>query len=77
MKSTGLILMLFLMLGLAGCTATPEPFKYQPDNEVRPGPGLFSGEEGEFTIFRIPAEADHKGADSRKEQKGEKPNESP
>ena len=33
---------------------------------------LFSGEEGEFTIFRVPAETDQKEADSQKEQKGER-----
>ena len=69
MKSTCLIGMICLMIGLAGCAA--EPFKFKPDNELKPGPGVFSGEEGEFTIFRIPAEENHKGNGSAKVQKGE------
>ncbi len=69
MKSAPLIGMICLMIVLASCAA--EPFKFKPDNELKPGPGVFSGEEGEFTIFRIPAEEDHKETGSAKVQKGE------
>ena len=39
---------------LAGCGG--EPYAYQPDNELKPGPGLFSGEDGEFTLIGTPIE---------------------
>ena len=37
---------------LAGCGG--EPYTYQPANELKPGPGLFSGEDGEFTLIGSP-----------------------
>jgi hypothetical protein len=49
-----------LMLGgvglwvLAGCATPPQPFHYQPDNELKPGPGLFTGEAGVYTIYGTP-----------------------
>ena len=39
---------------LAGCATPPEPFHYQPDNELKPGPGLFTGEDGVYTIYGPP-----------------------
>jgi len=44
-----------LLIVLSGCAVSPEPFEYRADNELKPGPGLFSGEEGVFTIYRKPA----------------------
>ena len=49
------IVLLFGMVVLNGCSTVPKPFEYQPDNELKKGPGLFSGEEGKFTIYRRPA----------------------
>jgi hypothetical protein len=77
MKSNAFVLMLCLMLGLTACAVSPEPYEYEPDNELKPGSGLFSGEKGEFTIFRIPEKTNQAGDASRKEQKGDKQNESP
>ena len=37
-------------LWLAACAA--EPFDYTPVDEIPPGPGLLSGEDGEFVIYR-------------------------
>ena len=37
-------------LGLAGCAAAP--FDYTPVDEIPPGPGLLSGEDGEFVVYR-------------------------
>lgn len=72
-----LMLMLCLIVGLSACTSSPEPYEYQPDNELKPGPGLFSGEKGEFVIFRIPEKTDPENDPSPKEQKGDKQNERP
>ena len=42
---------LFLLIG---CATPPQPFEYQPDNELKPGPGIFTGEEGAFSIYGRP-----------------------
>ena len=45
------ILVLALALCLPACTGvTPVP--YTPTDEIKAGPGLLSGEDGEFTLFR-------------------------
>ncbi len=36
---------------LTDCTTPPMPFTYESDREPKPGPGLFSGEDG---VFKIP-----------------------
>jgi hypothetical protein len=41
-----------LMLLVCACATPPEPYRYVPDNEIKPGPGLFTGEEGALTIYR-------------------------
>lgn len=52
---------------IAGCGTAPEPFKYENDRDLRKGPGLFSGETGEFEIYnrqeekKEPANADDTG----------------
>lgn len=33
---------------LSGCGG--ESYTYEPDHELKPGPGLFSGKDGVFTI---------------------------
>jgi len=39
-------------LFLSGCGG--EPYTYESDRELKPGPGLFSGKDGEFTIVGSP-----------------------
>ncbi len=34
---------------IAGCGG--RSFEYTPPDEIKPGPGVFSGEEGEFTLY--------------------------
>lgn len=45
--------MAFALLGVAACSAA-EPFEYTPASEIPPGPGLLSGADGEFVIYRSP-----------------------
>jgi hypothetical protein len=67
-----LLLIFCLILGMVACSASPEHFEYQPENESKPGPGLFSGEKGEFIIFRSPERTDLEEDPTRELQKGEK-----
>lgn len=48
--SRHLIAMTLLAGMLAACAA--EPFEYTPADEIPPGPGLISGETGEFELYR-------------------------
>ena len=50
--TTGILLSLLLLIG--GCGG--EPYTYVPENELKPGPGLFSGEDGEFNLINAPDE---------------------
>ena len=59
--------MVFILL--AGCNA--KPFDYQPTaGEMKEGPGVFTGEDGELTIYdskkdgAFPKDSDAKDADS-------------
>jgi hypothetical protein len=49
-KSLYLAFLLVTLLA-AGC-AHMQPFEVQPADQIPPGPGLFSGDDGEFVIFR-------------------------
>jgi hypothetical protein len=42
------------LLLLAACASSPEPFEYEQNNELKPGPGLLTGEEGVYTIYGPP-----------------------
>ncbi len=44
-----------VMVGMAGCAASPEPFDYHDHKDEKPGPGLFSGDEGGYVIFGEPS----------------------
>ncbi len=41
---------LALALALAAC-AGAKPFEYHPIHEIPEGPGLFTGEDGEWVIY--------------------------
>jgi hypothetical protein len=47
-----IILIVWLAFGLAGCTTPSKPYKYESNRELKPGPGLFSGEDGYFIIYQ-------------------------
>jgi hypothetical protein len=51
---------------LFGCGG--EPYNYKPPNDTKPGPGLFSGEDGEFNIIGAPAEKKKKSAEKDQEE---------
>ena len=55
MSKLGLRLRLFASLGailLATACAEVKPFHYTEVHEIQPGPGLLTGESGEFVIYR-------------------------
>ena len=39
------------MLLLLGACAEVKPFEYTEIHEIQPGPGLLTGDEGEFVLF--------------------------
>jgi len=43
---TGLLAFSLVLYGCGGSSYT-----YEPENEIKPGPGLFSGKDGEFTVI--------------------------
>ncbi len=57
MKPTATIILLLSLMGLAmlGCS-TYTAYEYQDERELLPGPGLFSGDDGQFSLVRIPKE---------------------
>ncbi len=46
-----LVAAVFMVIEVAGCASTPQPFVYHDDRDEKPGPGLFSGGEGGFVIY--------------------------
>jgi hypothetical protein len=40
------------VLLLATACADVKPFEYTEIHEIQPGPGLLSGEDGEFVLYR-------------------------
>jgi hypothetical protein len=50
MNTLKLLLVAILMMGLEGCS-TGKEYTYEPSSETPPGPGIFSGKDGVFTIY--------------------------
>jgi len=46
------------VLALAGCGGGSQSFEYHAADDPPPGPGLFSGPDGTFTIYRSEGEAE-------------------
>ena len=46
------IAVMVAVVGLAAACAEITPFEYTATDEIQPGPGLLSGEDGEFTLYR-------------------------
>lgn len=47
----GLVVIVLLAAALVACSGV-QPFDYTAIDEIQPGPGLFSGEAGEFVLYR-------------------------
>ncbi len=58
-----------ICLLLAGCGG--EPFAYQPDHELKAGPGLLSGKDGKFILLGSPMTQEKKADAKQGEQKRE------
>jgi hypothetical protein len=43
---------LVVAIWLTSCGTPPETFEYQSDNETKPGRGVFTGDDGVWTIYR-------------------------
>ena len=54
---------------LSGCGG--ESYTFEPDHELKPGPGIFSGEDGEFTLIGSPKNKEGKEEQKPKEQEKE------
>lgn len=50
-KTIALIPILILAATMMSGCAKPKPFVYHPGTEIPQGPGLFSKEKGEFTLY--------------------------
>ena len=61
------VLLVGLLIGLVGCSTSTKPFEYETNRELKPGPGLLSGEDGYFTIYQkqAPPEAKEEGKDPK------------
>ena len=77
LRKVGAIIVLGLVLTLCSCATSPEPYDYGAEKEIptgpgelKEGPGLFSGEDGYFTIPGQPAATEGESAkeDKRKDQ---------
>jgi hypothetical protein len=53
---------------IVGCSSM-EPYDYQNEaDEMKPGPGLLTGEDGEAVLFRIPADSKEKPQETTTEE---------
>ncbi len=60
-RKWALILFALFALALSACaTSSCKPFEYETDRELKPGPGLFTGETGVYTIYKKSAEEELK-----------------
>ena len=49
---TGKLWLLVTLLALVGCGGGSQSFEYHAADDPPPGPGLFSGPDGTFTIYQ-------------------------
>jgi hypothetical protein len=66
-----LAVVLSVALSLAACATNKEPFEYQSDNEARQGRGVFTGEDGAWTIYRRPMPPESQAAPAEEKDQGQ------
>ncbi len=66
MKLFAVASIFFVSFLLAGCVG--EEYHYVDDAELKPGPGLLSGEDGVFTIYEKKPVGDQEKENSRQEE---------
>lgn len=64
-----------VLLLLTACASSPEPFDYQKSNELKPGPGIFTGDEGSYTIYGPPPKPAKEAAEASEEEGPAEPDE--
>lgn len=64
LKHTGVVLACLFFL--SHCTG--EDYSYTPEHELKPGPGLLSGEDGEFNLIPSGDTKEQKQADKGKQR---------
>ena len=47
------LVVIVLLLAVILCACGGKPLQYTDSKEQKPGPGLFSGEDGVFTLIKI------------------------
>ena len=74
LRKAATLIILGLALTLCSCATSPEPFDYGFDGdlptgpgELKKGPGLFSGEDGVFTIYGQPASSEEEPAKEKED----------
>ncbi len=56
-----------MIFGLAGCGGSD--FKYADNRDLKSGPGLFSGDDGVFTLIKIdPVDAENDEQDTESQE---------
>lgn len=72
LKKKFAVIILLLGIVLGGCATSPEPYDYYGfdqdlptgPGELKEGPGLFSGEDGVFTIYKQPVSSKEESAEN-------------
>ncbi len=66
-----IVLALFALVFSACAPSSYKPCEYQSDRELKPGPGLFTGEKGTWTIYRKTADEEPMNQGKEKKERAE------
>lgn len=58
------VILLWAIVLPVGCATSPRPFQYESNRELKKGPGLFSGPDGMFELYRSAPGTEMKAAAS-------------